>query len=483
MTPLTLASPVAATDVLSFPPGFLWGAATAAYQIEGAVAEGGRTPSIWDTFSHTPGLVANGDTGDVADDHYHRFRDDVALMASLGLTSYRFSVAWPRITPQVTADALGPVNDEGLAFYSTLVDTLLAAGITPAVTLYHWDLPQALEDAGGWAARATAERFGEYARVVAAALGDRVPLFITLNEPWCSAYLGYASGAHAPGRTDPVLALAAVHHLNLAHGLAAAAIREAAPAARVGVTLNLAWVRPETDSPADLDAARRCDGLQNRVFLDPILRGRYPVDVVADTAGVTGWGFVQPGDMETIAAPLDVLGLNYYSPLHVRHWTRERPRETADGHGDAAATPWIACDDVEFPRRTGPTTDMGWGIDPRGLTELLLRVSQERPDLELMVTENGAAFPDVVGADGLVHDDDRIDYLRGHLAAVHAAIGAGARVTGYCVWSLLDNFEWAWGYAKRFGIVHVDYATLERTPKASARFYARVVKENAVPVR
>ena len=480
ITSATTVLPATSTDLLTFPPGFLWGAATAAYQIEGAVSEGGRTPSIWDTFAHTPGRVANGDTGDVAVDHYGRFRDDVALMAELGLTSYRFSVSWPRITPAVTADELGPVNDEGIAFYADLVDTLLDAGITPAVTLYHWDLPQTLEDAGGWALRATAERFGEYARVVAAALGDRVPLFITLNEPWCSAYLGYASGVHAPGRTDPAAALTAVHHLNLAHGLAARAVRAAAPAARVGVTLTLAWVRPETDSTADLDAARRCDGLANRVFLDPILHGRYPVDVVADTATASGWGFVEHGDMETIAAPLDVLGVNYYSPLHVRHWTRERPRETADGHGDSAATPWIACDDVEFPHRPGAKTAMGWGIDPRGLTELLLRVGRERPDLDLVVTENGAAFPDEVGADGVVHDDDRVAYLRDHLAAVHAAIAEGARVTGYCVWSLLDNFEWAWGYGKRFGIVHVDYATLERTPKDSARFYTRVVRDNAV---
>jgi beta-glucosidase len=478
---VTTTVPQQAGTSLAFPPGFLWGAATAAYQIEGAVTEDGRTPSIWDTFAHTPGRVVNGDTGDVADDHYHRFRDDVALMAELGLTSYRFSVSWPRITPHVSADALGPVNAAGVAFYSTLVDTLLEAGITPAVTLYHWDLPQALDDAGGWTERAIAERFGEYAGVVAAALGDRVPLFITLNEPWCSAYLGYASGVHAPGRTDPALALAAVHHLNLAHGLAAAAIRAAAPAARVGVTLNPAWVLPETDSPRDLDAARRCDGLQNRVFLDPILHGGYPDDVLVDTARVTGWEFIRPGDEEIIAAPLDVLGLNYYSPLHVRHWTREHPRETADGHGDSAATPWIACDDVEFPRRPGPKTAMGWGIDPRGLTELLLRIARERPDLDLMITENGAAFPDPVGPDGIVHDDDRVEYLRGHLAAVHAAIAAGARVTGYCVWSLLDNFEWAWGYGKRFGIVHVDYATLARTPKDSARFYAQVVRDNAVP--
>jgi beta-glucosidase len=481
MTRVTTTVPQSTATALAFPPGFLWGAATAAYQIEGAVAEDGRTPSIWDTFAHTPGRVVNGDTGDVADDHYHRFSDDVALMAELGLTSYRFSVSWPRITPEVTADALGPVNAAGIDFYSRLVDALLDAGITPAVTLYHWDLPQALEDAGGWTVRATAERFGEYARVVAAALGDRVPLFITLNEPWCSAYLGYASGVHAPGRTDPALALAAVHHLNLAHGLAAAAVREAAPSSRIGVTLNLAWVVPETDSPLDLDAARRCDGLQNRVFLDPILHGGYPDDVLVDTTRVTGWEFVRPGDEQLIAGPLDVLGLNYYSPLHVRHWTRERPRETADGHGDSAATPWIACDDVEFPRRPGPKTSMGWGIDPRGMTELLLRIARERPDLDLMVTENGAAFPDAVGADGVVHDDDRVEYLRTHLAAVHAALAAGARVTGYCVWSLLDNFEWAWGYGKRFGIVHVDYATLARTPKDSARFYAQVVQDNAVP--
>ena len=477
---MTTTQPRPADALLTFPADFRWGAATAAYQIEGAVAEGGRTPSIWDTFSHTPGATANGDTGDVAVDHYHRFRDDVALMAELGLTAYRFSVAWPRITPQVTAERLGPVNPEGIAFYSALVDALLAAGISPAVTLYHWDLPQALEDAGGWTARATAERFGEYAEVVAAALGDRVPMFTTLNEPWCSAYLGYGSGVHAPGRTDDAAALTAVHHLNLAHGLATAAIRRAAPAARVAVTLNLAWVRPETPSAADADAARKVDGLQNRVFLDPILHGRYPADVQADTAAVTDWGFVRPGDLEVIAAPIDALGLNYYSPTIVRHWTRERPKEHADGHGDGAASPWVAADDVEFPRRPGPYTDMGWTIDPRGLTELLLRLADERPGLSLLVTENGAAFPDAVGPDGRVADVDRVEYLRAHLAAVHAAIAAGAPVHGYYLWSLMDNFEWAWGYGKRFGIVHVDYATQQRTPKASAAFYAEVIRNNAV---
>jgi beta-glucosidase len=479
---LTTTQAAASTDAVGFPPGFLWGSATAAYQIEGAVREGGRTPSIWDTYSHTCGRVLNGDTGDVADDHYHRFREDVALMAQLGLASYRFSVAWPRITPQVTADSLGPVNDEGVRFYSQLVDELMAHGITPSITLYHWDLPQALEDAGGWTDRRTAERFGEYAEVAAAALGDRVPLFITLNEPWCSAYLGYASGVHAPGRTDDAAALTAVHHLNLAHGLATAAIRRAAPAARVALTLNLAWVRPEKpDSVLDTEAARRIDGLQNRVFLDPVLRGEYPADVQTDTAAVTDWSFVRDGDLDMISAPIDVLGINYYSPTIVRHWTRERPKENADGHGDGTASPWIACDDVEFPIQHGRKTDMGWSIDPRGLTELLLRVARDAPGLEIMVTENGAAFPDEVDGDGRIVDTDRIEYLRTHLAAVHQAIEAGAPVVGYYVWSLMDNFEWAWGYSKRFGIVHVDYETQVRTLKESARFYADVIRRNALP--
>jgi beta-glucosidase len=469
------------TTLLRFPDGFLWGAATAAYQVEGAVAEDGRTPSIWDTYSHTPGRVQGGDTGDVAVDHYHRFREDVALMAELGLTAYRFSVAWSRITPQVTAEVLGPVNEAGLAFYSELVDELLAAGITPTLTLYHWDLPQALEDAGGWTNRATADRFAEYATVVATALADRVTRFTTLNEPFCSAYLGYASGAHAPGRTEDAAALAAVHHLNLAHGRAVSAIRAVSPRAHLSVTLNLAWVLPETDSALDADAARRVDGLQNRVFLDPILHGRYPADVLADTAAVSDWSFVLPGDLEAISAPIDALGVNYYTPTHVRHWTRERPRESADGHGDTGARPWVAGDDIEFPVQHGAGhTAMGWTIDARGLTVLLLRVAAERPGLELMVTENGAAFPDEIGPDGRVADHDRIDYLRDHLAAVHDAISAGAPVTAYYAWSLLDNFEWSYGYSKRFGLVAVDYATQQRTPKDSAHFYSSVLRANAV---
>ena len=465
---------------VAFPPGFVWGTATASYQIEGAAREDGRTPSIWDTYSHTPGRVVGGDTGDVADDHYARYREDVAIMRELGVGSYRFSVAWPRITPQVTERGLGPVNEAGLAFYDRLVDELLGAGIAPAATLYHWDLPQALEDAGGWTNRATAERFAEYAEVVAARLGDRIGTFITLNEPWCSAYLGYASGVHAPGRTEPASALAAVHHLNLAHGLATAAVRRAAPLAQVALTLNLAWVRPASDLPADADAVRRIDGLQNRVFLDPTMRGEYPADVLADTASVTDWAFVRDGDLELIAQPIDALGLNYYSPTVVRAYAGSGPRLEADGHGDGAASAWPACEDVEFPPQPGPKTDMGWSIDARGMTELLLRLAREYPGVDLYVTENGAAYPDVLTDDGAVHDDDRIAYLHDHLTAVADAVEAGAPVRGYYLWSLLDNFEWSYGFSKRFGLVHVDYETQVRTVKDSGRWYAEVVRRNGL---
>ena len=476
----TQEKPAAPATGVAFPPGFVWGTATASYQIEGAAAEDGRTPSIWDTYSHTPGRVRGGDTGDVADDHYHRYRDDVAIMRDLGVGSYRFSVAWPRITPQVTEHALGPVNEAGLAFYDRLVDELLGAGISPAATLYHWDLPQALEDAGGWTNRATAERFAEYAEVVAARLGDRIGTFITLNEPWCSAYLGYASGVHAPGRTEPASALAAVHHLNLAHGLATAAVRRAAPSAQVALTLNLAWVQPASGSAADADAVRRIDGLQNRVFLDPTMRGEYPADVLADTAGVTDWGFVRDGDLALIRQPIDALGLNYYSPTVVRAYAGSGPRLEADGHGDGAASAWPACEDVEFPPQPGPKTDMGWSIDARGMTELLLRLAREYPGVDLYVTENGAAYPDVLTDDGAVHDDDRIAYLHDHLTAVADAVEAGAPVRGYYLWSLLDNFEWSYGFSKRFGLVHVDYETQVRTVKDSGRWYAEVVRRNGL---
>lgn len=473
---MTIETTIAAAPRLDLPTSFVWGAATASYQIEGAADADGRTPSIWDTYSHTPGKVLNGDTGDVADDHYNRFREDVALMKELGLRTYRFSIAWPRITPQVTADSLGPVNEAGIDFYSRLVDELLAAGITPAATLYHWDLPQALEDAGGWPARATAERFAEYAGVVAARLGDRLGTFITLNEPWCSAYLGYGSGVHAPGRTNHADVLAAVHHLNLAHGLATTAIRAERPDATVALTLNLAWVNPATDAPADVAAAQRIDGLQNRVFLDPVLRGSYPQDIVEATASVTDWSFVQDGDLELIKQPLDVLGVNYYSPTVVRAYDGVGEREEADGHGASTASPWPACADIEFPQQPGPYTEMGWSIDARGLTELLVRMHREHPGLQLMVTENGGAFPDVVQPDGSIQDEDRIAYLRDHVQAVSDAVAAGAPVRGYYLWSLLDNFEWGYGYSKRFGIIHVNYETQERTKKASAHWYADLIE-------
>ncbi|WP_329625138.1 GH1 family beta-glucosidase [Streptomyces sp. NBC_01255] len=476
-TPAT-APASAAVDRLHFPPGFLWGAATAAYQIEGAVAEDGRTPSIWDTFSRTPGKVANGDTGDIACDHYHRYRTDVTLMSHLGLQAYRFSLSWPRIQPR----GRGPANAAGLDFYSRLVDELLDAGVQPVATLYHWDLPQALEDEGGWTVRETAERFGEYAALAADALGDRVALWTTLNEPWCSAFLGYGSGVHAPGRTDPALALRAAHHLNLGHGRATAALRASLPAhARIAVSLNLHHVRPLTQEPADLDAARRIDAVANRVFTGPMLSGGYPADLLADTAHVVDWGtLVKPGDESAIGAPIDLLGINYYTPAVV---SAPMPGAAAvnHAHGESDHSPWPGSEDVNFHLPPGDTTDMGWTIDPTGLYDLLMATSRAHPGLPLAITENGAAFPDIPSADGQIQDHDRIDYLHRHLKAVHQAIADGADVRGYFLWSLLDNFEWAYGYEKRFGAVHVDYTTQLRTPKRSARWYARAIAANAIP--
>jgi beta-glucosidase len=456
-----------ATEGEAFPAGFLWGAATAAYQVEGAATEGGRGTSIWDTFSHTPGLVTGGDTGDVAADHFHRYREDVAMMSRLGLQSYRFSVAWPRVQP----DGTGAPNQDGLDFYRRLVDELRSHDIEPWVTLYHWDLPQALQDAGGWTARDTAERFAAYAEAVHGALGDRVRFWTTLNEPWCSSFLGYGSGAHAPAITDPRSAVSASHHLLLGHGLAAQAIRAAAPAAEIGITLNLYAVTPATDSPEDADAARRIDGLQNRWFLDPVLEGRYPEDVLADLGDLVDPGLVAPGDLELIGQPLDLLGINYYT----RHTVRA---------GDAAATepsPFPGSEDVEFVHGDVPLTQMGWAVDPAGLVEVLGRVHEQAGPLPLYITENGAAFPDEVSSDGAVHDVERTAYLRSHLQSCYRAIEAGVPLRGYFVWSLMDNFEWAHGYSKRFGIVHVDYPTQRRTPKDSALFYTSVLREGRLP--
>ncbi|MFJ2178622.1 GH1 family beta-glucosidase [Streptomyces sp. NPDC087851] len=464
---------------LSFPPDFLWGTATAAYQIEGAVQEDGRTPSIWDVYSHTPGRVRNGDTGDIATDHYHRWPEDIEIMSALGVSAYRFSVSWPRVRPT----GGGPASQKGLDFYRRLTDALLAKGIEPVVTLYHWDLPQHLEDAGGWPERDTAFRFAEYAGLVADALGDRVKTWTTLNEPWCSAFLGYGSGVHAPGRTDPADALRAAHHLNLGHGLAVEALRERLSAgAQVSVTLNLHHVRPLTGSAADRDAARRIDGTANRIFTGPMLNGAYPADLVEDTSSVTDWSFVRDGDTARIHQPLDFLGVNYYSPTLVSHHDGP-PVHGADGHGASDHSPWPGADHVAFHQTPGDRTAMGWTIDPSGLYELLLRVRDDHPGLPLMITENGSAFDDYAGPEGEVRDPERIAYLHDHLTAVHRAIEAGADVRGYFLWSLLDNFEWGYGYSKRFGAVYVDYATQRRTPKSSAHWYAKLTRDGTLPPR
>ncbi|RAG84298.1 beta-glucosidase [Streptacidiphilus pinicola] len=461
-----------------FPPGFIWGTATAAYQIEGAAAVDGRSPSIWDTFSHTPGKVVGGDTGDVAADHYRRWPDDVELMTRLGVGAYRFSVSWSRVQPTGT----GPANKRGLDFYRALVDDLLSRGIQPCLTLYHWDLPQELEDAGGWPERETAYRFAEYAELVASALGDRVRLWTTLNEPWCSAFLGYSSGVHAPGRTDPVASLKAAHHLNLGHGLAVKALRAGLPTeAQVSVTLNPAYTRPFSDAPADVDAARRIDALATRVFTGPMLEGAYPADLLADTASLTDWSFVRDGDTATSNQPLDSVGLNYYSPTLVSAASGHGPRVMADGHKPSEFSAWPAADDVDFHQAPGDRTAMGWSIDPAGMYELLMRFTRAYPALPLLITENGAAYDDKPGTDGSVHDPERIAYLHSHLDAVRRAMADGADVRGYFLWSLLDNFEWAYGYSKRFGAVHVDYATQQRTLKSSALWYADLISTGCLP--
>ncbi|MEV8041847.1 GH1 family beta-glucosidase [Arthrobacter sp. NPDC080082] len=456
---------------VTFPPGFLWGAATAAYQIEGAAREGGRGESIWDVFSRVPGAVADGHNGDVACDHYHRTAQDIALMQDLNLAAYRFSVSWARCMP----DGVTP-NPEGIAFYSDLVDRLLAAGITPWITLYHWDLPQALEDKGGWAARETAERFAEFAALMHGALGDRVRFWTTLNEPWVSAFLGYAAGLHAPGRMDPAAALAAVHHLLLGHGLAVREIRSRNAAATVGITLNLTVADPaDADRELDRDAARRADGQSNRLFLDPLFRGEYPADVLADVAHLGMADVVRSGDLELISAPLDVLGVNYY---HGSAFTAE------PGRDPDPSSPMVAADGVHTVPRGLPLTGMGWEVQPDGLRRLLVRLQREYTGpagIPIYITENGAAYDDEPDAAGFVNDEDRRSFFEQHLRALHAAIAEGVDVRGYFAWSLLDNFEWAFGFHQRFGLVRVEYDTQRRIPKASGLWYARVAASNALP--
>lgn len=459
-----------------FPADFLFGVATAAYQIEGAAHEDGRRDSIWDAFARLPGAVINGENGDVACDHYHRMPQDVTLMADLGVQTYRFSTSWSRIRPDG-----GEVNGAGLDFYSRLVDTLLQNGIKPWLTLYHWDLPQALEVTGGWTNRDTAYRFAEFAGTVHDVLGDRVASWTTLNEPWCSAFLGYIGGEHAPGRQEPAAGLAAAHHLLLGHGLAASLLRERDPALELGLTLNLTVSDPvDANDPADIDAARRIDGQFNRFFLDPIFRGEYPRDVLEDVAGLGFDAVVQPGDLQIIATPIDVLGVNYYHGDAVGGHPPVTPLSSEAPSERPKRSPFPAADGVHWHSRGLPLTAMGWEVQPEGLTRLLRRVHDEysaTAGVRLWVTENGAAYDDEVAPDGAIHDSERSAFLSEHLRAILDAIDAGVDVEGYFYWSLMDNYEWAWGYQKRFGLVRVDYDTQARTPKDSAIDYRRIIRD------
>ncbi|ADB34290.1 beta-galactosidase [Kribbella flavida DSM 17836] len=463
----TTAAPSTSTEaalIAGLPAGFRWGVATSAYQIEGAVDADGRTPSIWDTFCRVPGAVHNGENGDVACEHYTRMPDDVALIKDLGLDTYRFSVSWPRVQPRGT----GGVNPAGIAFYDRLVDELLASGIDPWVTLYHWDLPQELEDAGGWPARDTAYRFADYSMLVFDALSDRVDTWTTLNEPWCSAMLGYAYGAHAPGKQDFPAAVAAVHHLLLGHGLATERMREAAPRKLdIGITLNAATAYPASDAEPDLEAARRADGMGARLYLDPLVHGRYPADVIADLAAQGAELPVQDGDLATISAPIDVLGINYYFSQQFTGYAEDGRTVGEDGLPISRTLPL-----------NRPRTAMDWEIVPEGFTDLLVRISRDYPGLPMVVTENGAAFDDEPDENGFVADDGRTAYFTAHLAAVASAIEQGADIRGYLAWSLLDNFEWAYGYEKRFGIVRVDYGTQARTPKQSALYLKDLAEQH-----
>jgi beta-glucosidase len=440
-------------ELPELPSGFLWGAATAAYQIEGAVAEDGRGESIWDAFCRRPGAVADGTSGAVACDSYHRWRDDVDLLAGLGVDAYRFSIAWPRVMPT----GAGAVNQAGLDYYDRLVDALGERGIRPFVTLYHWDLPQALEDAGGWRVRDTADRFADYAAVVAARLGDRVQDWITLNEPYCSSIVGYAEGRHAPGAVEGHGALAAAHHLLVGHGKAVSALRAASPGARVGVTLNLSPAVPATGSAADRAAADRMDLLVNRQFTDPVLGGAYPDGFEELFAGVSDLSFRRAGDLELIGAPLDFLGVNYYYRIHAA----DVPPEQSDPALRSACDIGVR----SVPRDGVPVTDLGWPIEPQGLYDTLTGLAARFPGLPpVYVTENGVAQL----REGLGEDPERIRFVAEHLeAAARAAKDSPLDLRGYFYWSLLDNFEWARGYGPRFGLVHVDYPSGTRTPRAS----------------
>ena len=449
---------------ITFPENFLWGAATASYQIEGDWNKHGKGESTWDRFSHTPGKIRNGDTGDVADDHYRLWKKDVGLMKKIGLKAYRFSTAWPRILPA----GRGKVNQKGLDFYDRLVDGLLKADIIPFVTLFHWDLPQKLEDEGGWTVRSTADAFVEYTDVITRVLGDRVKNWITHNEPAVVAWLGYALGIHAPGLKDYALGVRAAHHLLLSHGQAIPVIYHNSPGSEVGIALDIWWRMAASNSRADLALVRQSDGMLVRWFIDPLYGRDYPSDMIADFTKLgalpDGLDFVQAGDMDAIATPTDFLGVNYYSrTIHRADASENDPQ-------------------VDFPSAKTPQhwTEMDWEIYPDGLTNMLGRVYFNYQPRKLYVTENGASYSTSPDEKGNVPDELRTNYLRTHFAAAYRAIQAGVPLAGYFVWSLLDNFEWSWGYAQRFGIVWVDYETQKRTLKDSAKWYKRVIKKNGL---
>lgn len=452
------------TNLLSFPKNFIWGSATASYQVEGAWQADGKGESIWDRFSHTPGKIDNNDNGDTACDHYYRYEEDIQLMKELGLKSYRLSISWPRILPQ----GRGKVNQAGLDFYNRLVDGLLKADIIPFITLYHWDLPQKLQDEGGWPVRSTAEAYLQYADIVSKSLGDRVKHWITHNEPAVVAWLGYAFGDHAPGLRDYSLAIPASHHLLLSHGWSVPVIRSNSPQSEVGITLNSNWLVSASNSKADLNANRFADGMWSRWFFDPLYGREYPADICADFEKMGGLpnnlDFIKPGDYESIAVPTDFIGLNYYNRSVIR----------ADS---AENDPQIVFSSENTPENY---TEMGWEVYPDGLFNLLGRISFDYQPLKIYVTENGACYGNEPDDLGQVHDIHRLNYLKNHLIASQRAIQAGIPLAGYFVWSLLDNFEWAKGYAKRFGITWVNFETQERILKDSAKWYANAIKSNGI---
>ncbi len=448
-----------------FPNGFLWGAATAAYQVEGASRADGKGESIWDRFAHTPGRVLNGDNGDVACDSYHRYGEDIALLRELGIRSYRFSIAWTRIQP----DGRGAANEKGLDYYKRLVDALLAAGIRPLATLYHWDLPQPLEDAGGWPERDTAARFADYAAIVARALGDRVKYWNVLNEPKTFTSVGYWYGVHAPGRREPLAFLRATHVANLAQGEATRAIKAIDGSSQVGSALDVAPMYPATSSPEDVAAAERWHRFQNLWFLHPALHGRYPDGVLQEGREAELLGF-RAGDERILRAPFDFVGLNYYTPVLVK--------AAPQGNG----VPGLNTESLWATMHGDhPKTDIGWTVYPQGFYDILVQMAKETGPLPIEITENGASYNTAPGADGRIADVERIAYLRDHLKMAARAIHAGVPIRAYHCWSLLDNFEWAYGFTQRFGIVHVDFANGQRrTVKDSARWYAGVAASNRV---